>query len=124
MITGVETYGLFVQGIALPAEGLIRVDSLANDVYRFDRTSHTLAGYHSGNSFRLGDLVRVAVARVDIGRRELDFRLVGHRPRPKPEARVAVRRGKRKDAPPSGVPRKATTTKSGQRKGNKGKRRL
>ena len=76
VVTGVETFGLFVQGIELPAEGLVHVDSLVDDYYRFDRTTHTLAGYRSGNSYRLGDLLRVAVARVDLERRELDFRLV------------------------------------------------
>ncbi len=55
MVTGVEEFGLFVQGIELPAEGLMHVSSLADDYYRFDRASHTLTGYRSGNSFRLGD---------------------------------------------------------------------
>ena len=45
-------------------------------IYRFDRASHTLTGNRSGNAFRLGDLVKVEVARVDIDRRELDFRIV------------------------------------------------
>lgn len=89
VITGVESYGLFAQGISLPAEGLIRVDSLVDDYYRYDRGAHTLAGYRSGNSYRLGDQVRVAVARVDVDRRELDFRLIRHRGRPeRPKLRV------------------------------------
>jgi len=82
LVTGVEAFGLFAQGVKLPAEGLIRVDSLVDDYYRFDRATHTLAGNRSGNTFRLGDLVRVAVARVDLERRELDFRLVGRRKHP------------------------------------------
>jgi len=76
IITGVESFGLFVQGIELPAEGLVRAESLVDDYYRFDRTAHALAGYRSGNVYRLGDQLRVAVARVDLDRRELDFRLV------------------------------------------------
>jgi ribonuclease R len=76
VITGVEPYGLFVQGVKLPAEGLVRVETLRDDSYHFDRASHTLAGYRAGNSYRLGDLVRVAVARVDLERREIDFRVV------------------------------------------------
>ena len=76
VVTGVERFGLFVQGTALPAEGLIHVSSLSDDSYRFDQTTHTLAGYGSDQQFRLGDALRVAVAHVDVGRRELDFRLV------------------------------------------------
>lgn len=82
VVTGVESFGLFAQGVKLPAEGLIRVDSLVDDFYRFDRTTHTLAGNRSGNTFRLGDLVRVAVAGVDLERRELDFRLIARQKHP------------------------------------------
>ena len=76
VVTGVESYGIFVQGIELPAEGLVRVETLSDDYYRFDRATHTLAGHRAGNSYRLGDLLRVAVARVDLERREFDFRVV------------------------------------------------
>jgi ribonuclease R len=95
VITGVEDFGLFAQGIALPAEGLIHVDTLGDDFYRYDSATHSLAGHRSGNRFRLGDLIRVQVAHVDIDRRELDFRLVkllGHpgvKRREQPEKRRA-----------------------------------
>src|SRR5262249_32976613 len=62
VVTGVEEFGLFVQGVELPAEGLVHVSSLNDDFYRFDRASHTLSGYRSGNRYRLGDSVLVAVA--------------------------------------------------------------
>src|SRR6185295_10824532 len=65
VVTGVEEFGLFAQGIKLPAEGLIHVTSLQDDYYHFDRASHTLSGRRSGNSYRLGDLIQVSVARVD-----------------------------------------------------------
>jgi ribonuclease R len=81
VITGVEQFGLFAQGIELPAEGLIHVTSLADDYYQYDRRSHTLSGRQSENQFRLGDRVRVVVAQVDVDRRELDFRLVSRRGR-------------------------------------------
>lgn len=76
VVTGVEEWGLFAQGIEFPAEGLIHVSSLADDFYHFERSSHSLTGRRAGNAFRLGDVVRVTVARVDVDRRELDFRIV------------------------------------------------
>jgi ribonuclease R len=106
VITGVEAFGLFVQGLKLPAEGLVPLDSLPDDTYRYDRASHTLSGRRAGQSYRLGDRVRVAVDRVDLDRRELNFRLVdGH-----------VRRGKRpaKSARPPGP---ARGQKAGQPQG-------
>ncbi len=80
IITGVEEFGLFVQGIELPGEGLVHVSSLQDDFYRYDKRSHLLTGHRAGNAFRLGDVVEVQIARVDVDRRELDFRLVGREP--------------------------------------------
>ncbi len=76
VITGVEEIGLFAQGVELPAEGLVHVDTLGDDFYRYDRETHSLAGHRGGNRFRLGDVIRVEVAHVDVDRRELDFRIV------------------------------------------------
>lgn len=76
VVTGVEDFGLFVQGVDLPAEGLLPIEGLGDDYYQFDSESYSLAGHREGNQFRLGDRLRVEVVRVDIDRRELDFRLV------------------------------------------------
>jgi ribonuclease R len=77
IITGVESYGLFVTGVELPAEGLVHISGLTDDYYRYDRARHVIEGYRSGNQFRLGDPLRVSVAAVDVDARELDFRLIG-----------------------------------------------
>jgi ribonuclease R len=77
IITGVENFGLFITGVQIPAEGFVHISALTDDFYRFDRAGHVIAGFRSGNSYRLGDTVRVAVAAVDIDARELDFRLLG-----------------------------------------------
>ncbi|MBA3483403.1 MAG: RNB domain-containing ribonuclease [Pirellulales bacterium] len=76
-ITGVESFGLFVTGSDIPAEGFIPIAGLTDDYYRFDRAGHVVHGLKSGNSYRLGDAVRIAVAAVDVDRRQLDFRLLG-----------------------------------------------
>ncbi len=39
VVTGVEEFGLFVQGLELPAEGLVHVSSLQDDFYRYDRAA-------------------------------------------------------------------------------------
>src|SRR5262249_19100488 len=76
VITGGESYGVFVMGTEIPAEGFVHISSLTDDYYRYDRAGHVIAGHRSGNSYRLGDTVRVAVAAVDVDTRTLDFRLV------------------------------------------------
>jgi len=82
VVTGVEEFGLFVQGVELPAEGLVHISSLQDDYYRFDRAAHTLTGNRAGNRYQLGDHVTVTVARVDVDRRELDLRIVARDKRP------------------------------------------
>jgi len=77
VITGVENFGLFITGVEIPAEGLVHISALTDDYYRYDRVGHVIAGFRSGNAYRLGDTVRVAVAAVDIDARELEFRLLG-----------------------------------------------
>ena len=125
VVTGVESFGLFVQGIELPAEGLIRTELLLDDHYHFDRATHTLAGHRSGNLYRLGDRLRVVVARVDLERRELDFRLVSSEPRREAKAEAPTRARKstqpRKPTQPrkSTQPEKAVKTKKAAKKGRK-----
>lgn len=76
VVTGVEAYGLFTQGLELPAEGLIPLSNLPPDEYLFDRAARTLNGYRDTNQFRLGDRVRIRVSHVDPDRREMEFELV------------------------------------------------
>jgi ribonuclease R len=76
VITGVENFGMFITGVTIPAEGFVHISALTDDYYRYDRAGHVIAGFRSGNSYRLGDAVRVAVAAVDVDTRELDFRLL------------------------------------------------
>jgi len=101
VITGVEEFGLFAQGVELPAEGLIHVNRLDDDHYRFERESHSLVGFRAGNQYRLGDHIRVEVAHVDIDGRELDFRIIKRlKQAPKREKlskKGAGRRSKRKE---------------------------
>lgn len=75
VITGVADYGFFSQAQELPVEGLVHVSTLTDDYYYFDEASHSLTGQRSGRRFRLGDKVRVKVVRVDLQRRQLDFRV-------------------------------------------------
>lgn len=76
VITGVADYGFFAQAEEMPVEGLVHISSLVDDYYHFDEATHTLLGRRTKRRYRLGDRVHVRVARVDLARRQLDFRLV------------------------------------------------
>ncbi|MES2793035.1 MAG: ribonuclease R [Planctomycetota bacterium] len=101
IITGVQDFGFFCQGTKIPAEGMVHVTSLADDYYYFDETSQSLIGRRSGVEYRLGGSVKVVVARVDIDRRQLDFRLAGMGEMP-PVDPLAEAPRRRNSAPPSG----------------------
>jgi ribonuclease R len=75
IITGVADYGFFGQAEELPVEGLVHVSTLTDDYYQFDEASHSLIGRRTRKRYRLGDKVRVSVVRVDLQRRQLDFRV-------------------------------------------------
>ena len=99
IVTGVENFGLFVTGTALPAEGFVHISALSDDYYKYDRAGHVIKGFRSGNTYRLGDPVQVAVAAVDVERRALDFRLLGKSgsvPRKLAASRRPPKKGKRK----------------------------
>jgi len=76
IITGVADYGFFAQAEVLPVEGLVHVSTLTDDYYHFDESSHSLIGRRTNRRYRLGDKVKVNVVRVDLQRRQLDFRVV------------------------------------------------
>jgi ribonuclease R len=76
VITGVADYGFFAQAEQFPAEGLVHISSLTDDYYRYADDQRALLGSRTRKRYRLGDRVRVAVSRVDVTRRMLDFRVV------------------------------------------------
>ena len=73
IITAVTGFGLFVELRGVYVEGLVHVTALRNDFYRFDPIGHRLQGERSGQIYRLGDALRVQVARVDLDERKIDF---------------------------------------------------
>jgi ribonuclease R len=76
IITGVADYGFYGQSETLPVDGLVHVSTMTDDYYYYDERSHSLIGQRTKRRYRLGDKVKVKVVRVDLQRRQLDFRQV------------------------------------------------
>ncbi len=119
VITGVEPFGFFCQGIEIPAEGLVHISSLADDNYQYDQASYSLNGFKAGNQFRLGDRITVAVARVDLERRSLDYKLTKAARRPAD----SKRRQPRKVGDSRGRKKAGATAKGKSKKKRSRKRR-
>lgn len=75
IISNVTGFGVFVELSQIYIEGLLHISALKSDYYHFDPAQHKLQGKRTGMSYRLGDQVRVMVARVDLEQREIDLEL-------------------------------------------------
>jgi ribonuclease R len=126
-VTGVQAFGLFVELVEIYVQGLVHVSSMTDDYYRLDEKAHILRGENTGNVYRLGDRVKVQVARVDLERRQIDLALVdvleraaaGRGPGRPPErpARPSRPAGRGRTAPPPPrVPRGKAGTRRRRRR--------
>ena len=77
VISGVAGFGLFVELTEIFVEGLISVRDLKEDYFNFDDIHHQLKGQRSGRVYRLGDLINVKVASVNLDDRKIEFVPVG-----------------------------------------------
>jgi ribonuclease R len=75
VVSGVTSFGLFVELTQSQVSGLVHITQLPNDYYHFDPVRHLLAGERRGLKFRLGDAVRVQVLRASLEDRKIDFKL-------------------------------------------------
>ncbi|WP_430390599.1 ribonuclease R [Dyella sp. 20L07] len=93
-VTGVTSFGLFVELEESRVSGLVHISQLSNDYYHFDPARHLLKGERTGAQFRLGDHVRIQVLRASLEDRKIDFRLVA--PRSSAAPAPAPARGERR----------------------------
>ncbi|VAX32879.1 3'-to-5' exoribonuclease RNase R, partial [hydrothermal vent metagenome] len=76
IISGVTSYGLFVQLETYFVEGLAHISSLQGDYYIHDEKRHALIGRNFKRIYRLGQAVRVEVDDVDMEQQKINFRIL------------------------------------------------
>ncbi|WP_407351312.1 ribonuclease R [Luteimonas sp. R10] len=76
VVSGVTSFGLFIELDQSKVNGLIHVTQLPHDFYHFDPIRKTLTGERRGREFRLGDRARVRVLKASLEERKIDFGLV------------------------------------------------
>ncbi|MCU4368536.1 ribonuclease R [Acinetobacter courvalinii] len=76
VISAVTEFGLFVTLKDLYVDGMIHVSQLGEDFFLYDQASQSLIGQNRGQSFSLGDEVKIQVAGVNLEERKIDFQLV------------------------------------------------
>ena len=73
IISGVTSFGLFVELEEIFVEGLIHVSSMTDDYYALNERDHSLMGRRTKKRFRMGDRVKVKVENVSLEKRRIDF---------------------------------------------------
>jgi ribonuclease R len=112
-VAGVTSFGLFVALDEVYVEGLLHVTELGNDYFNFDNMRHEMAGERTGVRYRLGDRLRVKVARVDMETSKIDFVLATEEveaPEPTPE-KASARKTLTAKPRPSAKPGTTSRTK-------------
>ena len=73
VISTVTNFGLFVRLQDLHIEGLVHITALGQDYYHYDDVRMCLTGENSGVKYRVGDVVTVRVAAVNLDEKKIDL---------------------------------------------------
>ncbi len=76
VISGVQSYGFFVELSENYCEGLVRTESLTKDKFIYIEEEFALVGHRTGKKYRLGNKVKIVVVAADLITRTVDFELV------------------------------------------------
>jgi ribonuclease R len=77
VISGVASFGFWVETIEHKCEGMVSITSLAEyDEFRLVETDYCLVGMRSGRKFRMGDKVTIKVIAANLEKRQLDYEWV------------------------------------------------
>ncbi|MEG1586654.1 MAG: ribonuclease R [Bacteroidales bacterium] len=76
VISGVTEWGIYVEINENKCEGMLPIRDLDDDYYVFDDKNYCLLGKRNGGIFRLGDPIKIQVARTNMERKIIDFALV------------------------------------------------
>ena len=79
VISGVTDWGIYVEIINNKCEGMVRLQEMKDDHYTFHKEEFAAVGDRTKNSYQLGDEVYVQVKNADLVRKQLDFKMLGHK---------------------------------------------
>lgn len=72
-VSGLTNYGIFVHCRKYGIEGMIAVDSLGLDEWKYDEKAGALKGKYSGKRLAIGDAIKVKIVSVNVAARHLDL---------------------------------------------------
>jgi ribonuclease R len=82
LIISVTKFGFFVELTDLFVEGLVPLNTLADDRYTFHEATRQIIGQRSRKIYSMGDRVRVLVDRIDPVEKKIQFAVLEEQPKP------------------------------------------
>jgi ribonuclease R len=77
VISGVASFGFWVETVEHKCEGLVNVNSLLDfDEFRLIESDYSLVGQRSGKKFRMGDKISIKVVAANLTKRQLEYEWV------------------------------------------------
>jgi len=76
VVTGLASFGVFVQSLKFGIEGLIQLADLGLDVWKYNSKTQSIIGQRSGHSIHLGQPIKVRIISVNIPARQLNLAAV------------------------------------------------
>jgi ribonuclease R len=77
VISGVASFGFWVETVEHKCEGLVSINSLLDiDDFRYQESDYMLVGRRSGRQFRIGDKLTIRVVSANLAKRQLDYEWV------------------------------------------------
>ncbi len=75
IISGITSFGIYVE-LENTIEGLVRESFIGEDYYQYEEEQKAMVGINTGETFTLGDKVRVLVDHVDVEKGQIDFMML------------------------------------------------
>ncbi|MCX6236884.1 MAG: ribonuclease R [Bacteroidia bacterium] len=82
VISGVKEWGIYVELDENKCEGMIPLFELTDDFYEFDEKNYCIIGRRTHKKYQLGDVIEIEIARANLDKKQLDFRIVGEELQP------------------------------------------
>jgi ribonuclease R len=77
LIISTTKYGFFVELTELFVEGLVPLETLPGDLFRYHENGRKIIGERSRKMYSIGDQLRVRLDRIDTLERKLQFAVAG-----------------------------------------------
>ncbi len=89
IISGVSTFGFWVETVEHKCEGLVSVRDLNEfDDFRHDEENYSLTGMRTKKTFRMGDKIRIKIVSANLTKRQLDYHWVQEHPKTKNAGKI------------------------------------